>query len=260
MANTVNFNWILPTVGGDIDVWGSYLNENLNSQDTLVRKMINNFISAVEPTEKQSGTIWLDSSTSPYALKIYDGTGWASIGTLDPVTHTFNANSNASTLVGDMKFSVQGANHNGWILCNGQSLSTTTYSGLFALINYSFGGSGVSFQVPDMRGRVAGAIGTGSGLTARTLGEEVGEETHTLTESEIAIHGHSFVLGVGTLIFPLQSGGLRTTQTSQSYPPYSGTASDTAGQQIGGNTGGGGAHNNMQPTLFVGNYFIYSGV
>ncbi len=41
----------------------------------------------------------------------------------------------------------------GWLLCFGQSLSTTTYSRLFAVIGYTYGGAGSSFSMPDARGR-----------------------------------------------------------------------------------------------------------
>jgi microcystin-dependent protein len=40
----------------------------------------------------------------------------------------------------------------GFIKANGASLSTSTYSALFAAIGYTFGGSGSSFNVPDLRG------------------------------------------------------------------------------------------------------------
>ena len=40
----------------------------------------------------------------------------------------------------------------GFIKANGASLSTTTYADLFAAIGYTFGGSGGSFNVPDLRG------------------------------------------------------------------------------------------------------------
>jgi microcystin-dependent protein len=40
----------------------------------------------------------------------------------------------------------------GFIKANGASLSTTTYANLFAAIGYTFGGSGSSFNVPDLRG------------------------------------------------------------------------------------------------------------
>jgi microcystin-dependent protein len=41
---------------------------------------------------------------------------------------------------------------NGWLYCNGTSVSTTTYAKLFAAIGYSYGGSGAGFNIPDFRG------------------------------------------------------------------------------------------------------------
>lgn len=54
--------------------------------------------------------------------------------------------------VGDIKYSLKSANHDGWLLCNGNSYNTTTYSKLYNVIKYSYGGSGSSFKVPDYRG------------------------------------------------------------------------------------------------------------
>jgi hypothetical protein len=39
----------------------------------------------------------------------------------------------------------------GWLLCNGITISTTTYSALFGVVGYRYGGSGNLFAVPDMR-------------------------------------------------------------------------------------------------------------
>ena len=41
----------------------------------------------------------------------------------------------------------------GYLECNGSLLSTTTYSALFGQIGYTFGGSGLNFQIPDLRGQ-----------------------------------------------------------------------------------------------------------
>ena len=38
----------------------------------------------------------------------------------------------------------------GWLLCNGATVSTTTYANLFAVTNYMYGGSGTSFKVPNI--------------------------------------------------------------------------------------------------------------
>lgn len=41
---------------------------------------------------------------------------------------------------------------NGYLVCNGSSVSTTAYPTLFAAIGYTFGGSGGNFNLPDLRG------------------------------------------------------------------------------------------------------------
>jgi hypothetical protein len=48
----------------------------------------------------------------------------------------------------------------GWLLCNGSSQSTTTYAKLFAVIGYTYGGTGGSFSLPDMQGVFPRGAGT----------------------------------------------------------------------------------------------------
>ena len=60
----------------------------------------------------------------------------------------------------------------GWILCDGRTISRTTYSGLFAVIGITFGaGDGsTTFAVPDCRGRITVGVGTGNdGTTSRSF-------------------------------------------------------------------------------------------
>lgn len=247
-TNTPNFNWLIPAVGGDGDIWGDYLNSNINDQDSLIRRFMNNFINSSAPAEAQAGTLWLDNTTNPYVWKMFDGSDWITIGTLNTSTNTFETTS-VTNYVGDYKFSTQTANHGSWLLCNGSGISTTTYSGLFTLLGYNFGGSGATFNLPDLRGRVPASIGTGSGLSARTLGETVGAETHTLDITELP---DPITTTAAVANFQI-TGGVNGIQS-------------TSGGGLGGNdgyiknTGGNQPHNIMQPTLFVGSYFIYSGV
>jgi microcystin-dependent protein len=85
----------------------------------------------------------------------------------------------------------------GWVFCDGTSYARTgAMAALFAVIGTAFGAvDGTHFTVPDLRGRVAVGVGTGSGLTARTLAATGGEETHVLVTGELASHTHA----VGTL-------------------------------------------------------------
>jgi len=127
----------------------------------------------------------------------------------------------------------------GWLMCDGAAVSRTTYSDLYAIQGdvYGNGDGSTTFNVPDMRGRTGISAGTGSGLTARTLGDEIGEEDHTLTISELASHHH--VSGSRGTQKNAGKGGDR-------YP---------AGQAVTTDTGGDSPHNNMQPSLVI-NYII----
>jgi microcystin-dependent protein len=243
-TNTPNFNWKLPTIGGDTDLWGGYLNENLSNQDTLIRAFMNTFIGTTQPATFQKGTFWLDTTSSPIDLvKVYDGTQWVTTGVLNETNHTF-VGMGIGAVTGDYKFSLQASNHNGWIVCDGGIYLVAAYTELFALIGYSFGGAGPNFNVPDLRGRVPGATGTGSGLTPRALGASVGAETHTLISSQLPN--------------PLTTGANSRFAPSGTSVEFIFDDAGAGSAQIS-NPGGNQPHNNMQPTLFVGNFFIYSG-
>lgn len=55
-----------------------------------------------------------------------------------------------------------------WLLCDGSSISTTTYSRLFAVIGTTYGGAGANFNVPDFRG----VFPKGAGTTNRAAGKD----------------------------------------------------------------------------------------
>lgn len=82
----------------------------------------------------------------------------------------------------------------GWVLLDASTIvgANVTYPALFAAVPASWK-SGNNIILPDGRGRGLLGAGTGAGLTARTLGALVGEESHTLTttESGTAVHTHT---------------------------------------------------------------------
>jgi microcystin-dependent protein len=77
----------------------------------------------------------------------------------------------------------------GYLLCTGQSVSTTTFANLFAAIGYTYGGSGSSFNIPNLQNRVP--VGRGSDTEFDALGETGGSKTVTLTEANMAAHTHT---------------------------------------------------------------------
>ena len=73
-----------------------------------------------------------------------------------------------------------------------QLLSIAQNQALFSLLGTTYGGNGTTtFQLPDLRGRVANAFGQGQGLGNYSLGQTGGQESHTLILNEMSSGGHS---------------------------------------------------------------------
>jgi microcystin-dependent protein len=106
-----------------------------------------------------------------------------------------------------------------YLLCRGQSLDTTVYAALFAVIGYTFGGSGASFNLPDLQQRFP--LGKAAAGTGSTLGGTGGliDHPHTFSDSGTTgnptatesvdesnptelvannVHGHSFSVSGNT--------------------------------------------------------------
>jgi microcystin-dependent protein len=139
----------------------------------------------------------------------------------------------------------------GYLFPYGQEVSRTDYAALFAVIGTAAGaGNGTTtFNLPDYRGRVgAGKDNMGgtaasrltnaaSGVTGTTLGATGGSQTHTLTTAQIPSHDHT----VGYVAGAVGSGAT----------PFFALSASPLGTIDTGNTGGGTAHNNVQPTIIA---------
>jgi microcystin-dependent protein len=137
----------------------------------------------------------------------------------------------------------------GYLLCQGQAVSRSTYSTLFGVIGTAWGaGNGsTSFNLPDFRRRVTvGSGGTGTSTLGSNLANIGGTETHTLSISEMPIHDHNLK---ANSLNDSNRGALPATGFEplihENYKTYTNTR-----QQID-NTGGDLPHNNIQPSVIV---------
>jgi len=147
----------------------------------------------------------------------------------------------------------------GWLLCYGQAVSRTEYGALFTAIGttYGSGDGSTTFTLPDLRGRVIAGVDNMGGsaasrLTSTTItgggdapGEVGGAQTHTLTSTEMPSHTHTTESAY--------NGGTSGSRLSNANAAGSGTSAFS--YFATSSTGGGGAHNNVQPTMVM-NYII----
>lgn len=134
-----------------------------------------------------------------------------------------------------------------WLLCSGQAISRTTYAALFAVIGstYGSGDGSTTFNLPDMRGRLALGLDNMGGSSANRvtasaaddLGGSGGAETHSLSTSQLPAHTHSLTY------YASGSGG---STTGVQYGTNAHTPSSSFST---GSTGSGNAVNHMNPWL-----------
>ena len=144
----------------------------------------------------------------------------------------------------------------GWALCNGQLMSISQNTALFALLGVTYGGDGrVTFGLPNLQGSTPMQQGQGAGLSPRYLGEVGGTPYVTLINSEMAMHTHTALAydDSGTLPSPTNNTWAQALKGRVGDNLYSiGQQPNTLmNSQTVLPTGGSQPHNNMPPYLTV---------
>jgi microcystin-dependent protein len=152
----------------------------------------------------------------------------------------------------------------GFLLCQGQAVSRTTYSDLFDIIGttYGVGDGSTTFNIPDLKGRVIVGVGTGTDDNAVsdtfTLGGEEGEYKHPTAFAEMPGHGHQWYESSGGSV-ALDGTATSAARTFDSNGDLINITDpwDTDSYTANGNdlSIDGTAHNNIQPVIGL-NYII----
>jgi len=167
------------------------------------------------------------------------------------------------------------ASPTGWLLCYGQAVSRVTYAALFAVIGttYGAGDGSTTFNVPDLRGRVAAGMdnmggtaanrltnsGTGNpGVNGATLGATGGADRHTLGAAEMPSHTHSDYYQSGALSYTpvlveFQNATSGVNVVADVRPAFwpGPSITNTGASTTTGAAGSGVAHPNAQPTIVL---------
>ena len=174
---------------------------------------------------------------------------------------TLNWDSEYGNIVGEVNYFPHGSTINGWLPCDGRSLSRTTYSDLFSVISTTYGNvDDDHFNLPDLRNRII--VGFGTTDAFNKIGKIGGAETHTLTKDEIPAHEHFIAKNI-TVYSNAQK------LLASNYMVFENSAGSIVSYFLRGQaavadigktsaTGGDAAHTNLQPYI-VQEYRIFTG-
>jgi microcystin-dependent protein len=136
----------------------------------------------------------------------------------------------------------------GWALCNGQLLPINQNQALFSLLGTQYGGDGrVNFALPNLQGRTPMHF---SGV--HTIGQSAGEESHTLTATEMPTHVHALRASGKVAASSSPNGGVLAATARGGTPAYAAAANLVPLNPASiTTTGGNQPHENRPPHLAV---------
>ena len=140
----------------------------------------------------------------------------------------------------------------GWLACDGSTVSRTDYANLFAAIGTAFGegDSSTTFTLPNLQDNFV----LGLGSTYATIAATGGEATHTLTADELAAHRHlNVVSSANNQSEPTSSNSIPRVNGYNGCHEQAVVCGDTGEPDVSRSsvTGSGNAHNNMPPYLIL---------
>jgi len=198
-------------------------------------------------------------------------------------------------VVGDYKWSACNVSFHGWMKCDGSALDRNTYEALYNVIGTTYGStSDTNFLLPDCRGRLAAAAGQPVGgsivynSSTLVVGTSFGNQLHKLTLNEMPSHVHTgetrdAATGItasantifndtvdvvpDSVVTPETAVEDNNNSTTDSTPVTindpthrHGFTTDHKGGNNNSPEGNCDPHDIQNPTIVIGNVFIYSGI
>jgi len=122
---------------------------------------------------------WFSYLTGTNSTEYYDGAAWVAVVTAAPA--------------GRIEAYAGATAPTGYLLCDGTAVSRTTYATLFAVTSttYGVGDGSTTFNVPDLRGRVAVGVGTNAAVNARALSDGITTVANRRPQHRHTAHTHT---------------------------------------------------------------------
>ena len=139
---------------------------------------------ATAPSTTVANMLWYDTSTDTLKLRNEADSGWIVLGVTDQAASSFFP-SNAVPAGAVNSFAMNSA-PSGWLSCNGNAVSRTTYAALFSAIGttYGTGDGSTTFNLPDLRGEFVRGLDNGRGVdSGRALGSAQSHAIENITGS-----------------------------------------------------------------------------
>ena len=170
----------------------------LVQQPELINKIVTyqtlvNQITALTPVQ-QTSFVRLSGDTMTGYLTL----NAAPVNNLHAATKQYVDEISADTPVGTVMYFAASSAPIGWFECDGRNLDTQSFPDLFAAIRYTYGGSGVNFRLPDLRGEFLRGWDNGRGIdSGRAFGalqaDIIKNHTHPIPVDLPLAYGGTFM-------------------------------------------------------------------
>ena len=165
--------------------------------DSTISDLINVNGATISADDAGADRIWFWDDSAGKATHLSVGSGLQISGT------TLSATSDTGNPAGTVIYSASSTVPAGYIKANGASLNKTTYANLFAAIGYTYGGTGSSFNAPDLRGEFIRGWDDGRGVdSGRGFGSNQSDSTalpnNPFGTSNPGSHTHYYNTNQGT--------------------------------------------------------------
>lgn len=251
---------MVSAIGGNLEIKRKSTSVNLVVTNSINLFNGNGFFittsRSVSIAINSSYTTFFQSDLDPSKTKVtLDGENIIVDDTQNAIVTKANTAASDSNIIGEVRGWSTATAPSGWLVCDGSTVSQTTYATLYALIGdtYTSVPNGTTFDLPNLSDRVL--VGSGT----LVLGSIGGVDETTLLETNLPSHSHTInaVTAVGNQNTPTDNLPANTSGLDREYSDLD--PDTTMDSRMVENTGDGTPFTNMQPYAVL-NYIIYTGV